>query len=69
MTLDGKLEIAPGNPDAMPPGTEEAPALICESNDETTPDGNAVTGKLTPDGGIKPDDRIMLGAEVAPALI
>jgi hypothetical protein len=68
LTPDAKFEIAPDRPDAMPAGIEEAPALICDSRELTTPDGKAVTGRLAPEGRA-PDGRPTPGTEVVPALI
>jgi hypothetical protein len=52
----------------MPAGIEEAPALICESRELTTPDGKAVTSRLALEGSV-PDGRPTPGTEVVPALI
>jgi hypothetical protein len=59
--------VTPGKPDAKPPGTEEAAALMSESKELTTPDGSAVTGRLTPDGRL--DGTSTPGIDVTPALM
>jgi hypothetical protein len=42
--------VTPGKPEPIPPGRDEAAALMSDSKELTTPEGSAVTGRLRPDG-------------------
>jgi hypothetical protein len=65
LTIPVGRAVTMGKPEAIPLGIDEAAALMSESREFTTPEGSAVTGRLTPPG--RPDDTTPGIAE--PALI